>query len=64
MSSDQLARVYPHYIINLHEEAEVEMSLPKWVFSPRAKDIIRHTHSFSFGASVQVNLVYGYALEK
>lgn len=39
-----LARFYPRYIINLHEEAEVETSEPRWAFSPRAEDVIRQKH--------------------
>ena len=42
--SEWWARFYSSYIINLHKEAEVEMSLPGWVFSPRAEDVIKHKH--------------------
>lgn len=34
----------PLYIMNVQEEAEVELSLPRWAFSPKAEDIIRHKH--------------------
>lgn len=67
MFVEQFGRCYPRYIINLQVEAELEMSLLRWVFSVKTKDVIRHKHTphnCSLGASVRVNLVYVYALGK